>query len=281
MLSRRRTGSTLCPSCGKLVGVNDEICLNCGRKRPGMWGLTSLLRHLGRDAGFVQLVILGNAFLYLAMLAVDPQGIQMGGLFQFGAPSQDSLLRFGASGALPAFYLGRWWTVLSAGWLHAGLLHIGFNLYWIRILAPETAELYGPGRMVTLYTVSSITGFAASSVAPVLHIPLLGAGLTVGASAPILGLLGAMVAYGRRTGSGIVGRTAWSYAIFMIVFGFLMSGVDNAAHLGGFAGGFLTGYVMDPRKQETGNYTMVAILCILATVAAIVASLVRPVPIRF
>jgi membrane associated rhomboid family serine protease len=279
MLSRQRTGSTLCPSCGKLVGVNDEVCLNCGRKRPGMWGFTAFVRHLGRDAGFVQLVILGNAFLYLAMLAVDPQGIQMGGLFGLGAPSRDSLLRFGASGALPVFYLGRWWTVLSAGWLHAGLLHIGFNLYWIRILAPETAELYGPGRMVILYTASSLAGFAASSLAQLIHIPLLGTGLvTVGASAPILGLLGGMVAYGRRTGSSIVGRTAWSYAIFMIAFGFLMARVDNAAHIGGFAGGFLAGYLMDPREPETGNHAMVAILCILATVAAIVASLVMPIP---
>ncbi|MBW8876960.1 MAG: rhomboid family intramembrane serine protease [Acidobacteria bacterium] len=274
MLSRRRTGSTLCPSCGKLVGVNDEVCLNCGRKRPGMWGLTSVVRNLGRDAGFVQLVIAGNAFLYLAMLAVDPQHIQMGGLFSLGGPSQASLLRFGASGALPVFGLGRWWTVLSAGWLHAGLLHIGFNLYWIRILAPETAELYGPGRMVTLYTVSSVCGFAASSAAQLLH---LGGLLTVGASAPILGLLGAMVAYSRRTGSGVVGRTAWSYAIYMIVFGFLRRGVDNAAHIGGFAGGFLAGYVLDPRQPETGNHLMGAIVCILATVAAIVASLVIPV----
>jgi len=274
MLSRRRTGSTLCPSCGKLVGVNDEVCLNCGRKRPGMWGLTAVVRHLGRDAGFVQLVIAGNAFLYLAMLAVDPQHIQMGGLFSLGGPSQPSLLRFGASGALPVFGLGRWWTVLSAGWLHAGLLHIGFNLYWIRILAPETAELYGPGRMVTLYTASSVCGFAASSAAQLLH---LGGLLTVGASAPILGLLGAMVAYSRRTGSGVVGRTAWSYAIYMIVFGFLMRGVDNAAHIGGFAGGFLAGYVLDPRQPETGNHLMGAIVCILATAAAIVASLVIPV----
>jgi rhomboid protease GluP len=282
MLSRQRTGSTLCPSCGKLVGVNDDVCLNCGRKRPGMWGFTSVVRNFGRDAGFVQLVILGNAFLYLAMLAVDPQHIQMGSLFRLGAPGQASLLRFGASGALPVFGFGRWWTVLSAGWLHAGLLHIGFNLYWIRILAPETAELYGPGRMVTLYTASSITGFAASSAAQLVHIPFLGMGLvTVGASAPILGLLGAMVAYGRRTGSGTVGRTAWGYAIFMIAFGFLMPGVDNAAHLGGFAGGFLAGYLMDPRQQETGNHLMIAIVCIVATVAAVVASLVIPIPIRF
>ncbi len=274
MLSRRRTGSTLCPSCGKLVGVNDEVCLNCGRKRPGMWGLTSVVRNLGRDAGFVQLVMAGNAFLYLAMLAVDPHHIQMDGLFSLGGPSQASLLRFGASGALPVFGLGRWWTVLSAGWLHAGLLHIGFNLYWIRILAPETAELYGPGRLVTLYTASSVCGFAASSAAQLLHF---GGLLTVGASAPILGLLGAMVAYSRRTGSGAVGRTAWSYAIYMIVFGFLMRGVDNAAHIGGFAGGFLAGYVLDPRQPETGNHLMGAIVCILATAAAIVASLVIPI----
>ncbi|HEV7506720.1 MAG TPA: rhomboid family intramembrane serine protease [Thermoanaerobaculia bacterium] len=275
MLSRQRSGSTLCPSCGKLVGVNDDVCLNCGRRRPGMWGLTSVVRNLGRDAGFFQLVIAGNVFLYLAMLAVDPQHIQMGGLFSLGGPSQASLLRFGASGALPVFYLHRWWTVLSAGWLHAGLLHIGFNLYWIRILAPETAELYGPGRMVMLYTAASIGGFAASSLVQSLG---WGGALTVGASAPILGLLGAMVAYSRRTGSGVVGRTAWSYAIYMIVFGFLMRGVDNAAHIGGFAAGFLAGYVLDPRQPETGNHVMGALVCIVATVAAVVASLVVPIP---
>ncbi|MFY9821273.1 MAG: rhomboid family intramembrane serine protease [Thermoanaerobaculia bacterium] len=274
MLSRQRSGSTLCPSCGKLVGVNDDVCLNCGRRRPGMWGLTSVVRNLGQDAGFFQLVIAGNVFLYLAMLAVDPQNIQMGGLFSMGGPSQSSLLRFGASGALPVFYLHRWWTVLSAGWLHAGLLHIGFNLYWIRILAPETAELYGPGRMVMLYTAASIGGFAASSVVQ----SLLGGALTVGASAPILGLLGAMVAYSRRTGSGVVGRTAWSYALYMIIFGFLMRGVDNAAHIGGFAAGFLAGYVLDPRQPETGNHLLGAVVCIVATVAAVVASLVVPIP---
>lgn len=275
MFSRQRSGSTLCPSCGKLVGVNDDVCLNCGRRRPGMWGLTSVLRGLGQDAGFVQLVIAGNVFLYLAMLAMDSQHIQMGLNFSFGGPSDTSLLRFGASGGLPVFRLHRWWTLLSAGWLHAGLLHIGFNLYWIRILAPETAELYGPGSMVMLYTAASIGGFAASSLMAIVG---LGGILTVGASAPILGLLGAMVAYSRRTGSGVVGRTAWSYAIYMIVFGFLMRGVDNAAHVGGFAAGFLAGYVLDPRRQETGNHLVGAVVCIAATVAAVVASLVVPIP---
>ena len=270
MLGRQRSGSVLCPSCGKLVGVNDEVCLNCGRRRPGMWGLTSLVRGLGKDLGFVQAVIVGNAFLYVAMLVVDPSHIQRGGLFSLGAPSQESMLRFGASGYLPVQVLGRWWTLLSAGWLHGGLLHIGFNLYWIRFLAPETAELYGPSRTVILYSISSVTGFLASS--------LLGVPLTLGASAPILGLLGALVYYGRRTGSSTVGRMAWSYAIYMIVFGFLMRGVDNWANLAGFAGGFLAGILLDPRKPESGNHAVAAILCLAATVASVVASLVIPVP---
>jgi len=271
MLKRQRTGSVLCPSCGKLVGVNDEVCLNCGRKRPGMWGLTSVVRGLGKDLGFVQAVIVGNAFLYVAMLVVDPSHIGMGGLFSIGTPSQESMLRFGASGYFPVFAMGRWWTLLSAGWLHGGLLHIGFNLYWIRFLAPETAELYGPARTVIVYTISSITGFLTSS--------LLGVPLTLGASAPILGLLGALVYYGRRTGSSVVGRTAWSYALFMIIFGFLMGGrTDNWAHLGGFAGGFLAGLLLDPRKEESGNHRLVAVVCLGLTVASIVASLVIPVP---
>jgi len=278
MLRRQRTGSTLCPSCGKLVGINDEVCLNCGRKRPGMWGLTAVLRHLGKDMGFVQAVIVGTAFLYVATLVVDPAGIRMGGLFSIGAPSTQSLIRFGAAGAYPVFGLHRWWTLLSAGWLHAGLLHIGFNLYWIRMLAPETAELYGAGRMVIVYTISSIAGFLLSSVMGAFLPFLGGAGLTVGASAPILGLLGAMVYYGRRVGSSIVGRQAWYYAVFMIAFGFLMRGVDNWAHIGGFAGGYLGGMLVDPRQPETGNQVGLAVVCLILTLASIVASLVVPVP---
>lgn len=279
MFQRKRTGSTLCPSCGKLVGVNDEVCWNCGRRNPGMWGLTSVFRKLGQDMGFVQTVIVGTAFLYIAMLVVDPSGIRMGSLFSIGSPSPESLFRFGAAGRVPVWIYHRWWTVLSAGWLHAGLLHIGFNLYWIRILAPEAAELYGAGRMVVIYTVSSIVGFFVSSSVGLLLPFLGGAALTVGASAPILGLLGALVHYGRRTGSSIVGRQAWSYALFMIVFGFLMRGVDNWAHLGGFAGGYLASMMVDPRRPERGNDLMLALVCLLLTAASIVASLVIPVPL--
>lgn len=276
MFQRKRTGSTLCPSCGKLVGVADPECLNCGRKNPGMWGLTSFLHRFGQGTGFATIIFVGTAFLYLATLMVDPTGIRTGGLFSFGSPSQEALLRFGATGILPTFGLGRWWTLLSAGWLHGGLLHIAFCLYWVRFLVPETAELYGIGRTVILYTFSSAFAFALSCIVP--PIPFIGGSyVTIGASAPICGLLGALVYYGRRAGSRWVREQAWQMALSTIVLGFLLPGaVNNLAHVGGFVGGFLGGKILDPLKPERGNHQAIALACLLATVASIVLSLVTP-----
>jgi rhomboid protease GluP len=70
-----------------------------------------------------------------------------------------ALFLFGASGAVPVFQYGRVWTVLSAAWLHAGILHILFNMMAVRQLAPMTTELYGPGRMVIIYTAGAVVGF--------------------------------------------------------------------------------------------------------------------------
>ena len=73
------------------------------------------------------------------------------------------LLRFGASGALPVFAGDSWWTIFSPGWLHGGLLHIFFNMLWVRQLAPESATCTAPGRMMIIYTVSGAVAFRFSS----------------------------------------------------------------------------------------------------------------------
>lgn len=244
-----------------------------------MWGLAQWLRRLGGDLGFTTLVMWACGALYLASLAADLEGIRAGGMLSFLSPSIESLFLFGASGAVPVFDFGRWWTVLSAGWLHGGLLHIGFNLYWIRNLAPPTAHLYGPGRTVIIYTVSSVGGFAASSVAgaffPFLPSFLRGAGFTVGASAPILGLLGALLYYGRRTGSSQVTQQAKGLAIMLLLIGFIMPGVDNWAHLGGLGGGYLAAKLLDPLKPERGNHLVGALVCLAASLLAVLASVVE------
>ena len=212
--------------------------------------------------------------LYLLTLAFDVQGVSTGG-FNFLAPSGRSLFVFGASGVIPVFRAGRWWTFLTAGWLHAGVLHILFNMMWIRQLAPAASEMYGPSRMVIIYTIAGVTGFAASTLAGA-FIPFLGgAGFTVGASAPIFGLLGALVFYGRRTGSSIVGDQAKSWAVALFIFGFIFRGVDNWAHLGGFAGGYAAAKFLDPLQPERLDHLVAALACLALTAIAIMFSIVN------
>jgi len=273
MFKRKTEGSVLCTSCGVLVGVNDPTCYNCGRRNPGMWGFGPALRALGDDAGFVPIVSGGAAILFVLSLIMSRQGLQV--MMQ---PSGQILYLLGASGAYPIFTEGRWWTVLTAGWLHGGILHIFFNVMWIRQLGPEIGKLYGPGRMVIIYTVAGITGFALSSVLGLFSIPFFGAGLTVGASASIFGFLGALVYYGNRTGSRHVREAGVQYAIFMGIMGFVLAGVDNAAHLGGFIGGYLTSMMLDPLKPERIDHLAIALACLVASLIALVWSVITALP---
>lgn len=282
MFTRQRSGAVVCPSCGSLVGVADAQCLTCGRRNPGLWGFAPLLRRLGRDLGFVPIVIGTCSVLYAASLLLSGPEIGAGGLFSLLSPTGQSLFVFGASGAVPVFRYGRWWTVLSAGWLHGSLLHIVFNMMWVRQLAPAVADLYGPARLVIIYTAASAAGFLLSSAAGqylwFIPIPQLrGGGLTVGASAAIFGLLGALVYYGRRSGSSVVHGQALGYALMLGLFGFIMPGIDNYAHLGGFGGGYAAARVLDPLHPERGDHMVVALACLAATLAAVLASVVSVV----
>jgi len=283
MFKRQKTGSVVCASCGSLVGVNDDKCYTCGRRNPGLWGFGPMLRSFGNDLGFVALVIYGCSALYIAgllwamLLGYNIMG--SGNPLAILSPPLEVQLRMGASGAIPVYGYGHWWTVLSAGWLHGGVLHILFNLLWIRQLGPSTADIYGPGRMIIIYTIACAVGFALSSTAGFLlywmPIPFLrGAGYTVGASAPIFGLLGALVYYGRRGGSSMIRTEAMGYATTLFVMGFIFPGVDNYAHAGGFIGGYLASAWLDPLRPERMDHLVGAALCIALTGLSIVASIV-------
>jgi rhomboid protease GluP len=278
LFKRQTSGSVVCTSCGSLVGVRDERCYSCGRRNPGMWGYAQLLRALGNDFGFVQLVIWGCAVLYVGSLLLSGKDIGVvGGMFNILSPNMPSIFLLGASGAAPVFYYGRWWTILSASWLHGSLLHIVFNMMWVRDLGPAVANVYGAGRMVIIYTIAGACGFLLSSVAGAYFppLPLLrGAQFTLGASAAIFGLLGALVCYGRRTGSHLVHGQAVRYALILGVMGLVMPGVDNFAHGGGFAGGYLAALWLDPLKPERIDHIVFALLCLAATVISIAWSVV-------
>ena len=278
LFQRKTTGSVVCPACGSLVGVRDDKCYMCGRANPGLWGFAPALRQLGADFGFVPLVIGASGVLYvLSLIASGSQLRIVGGGMSFLAPDVQALLLFGASGAVPVFGLGSWWTVLSASWLHGNLLHILFNMMWVRDLGPATADVIGPARTVVVYVAAGVFGFSLSTLAGryIGPLPLLGggAGITIGASASIFGLLGALVHYGRMSGSSLIHGQARRYAIILFIFGVIMPGVDNYAHLGGFVGGYATSAFFNPLTRERGDHMLMAVLCLFATLLAIVASL--------
>jgi rhomboid protease GluP len=283
MFKRQRTGSVVCASCGSLVGVNDDQCYSCGRRNPGLWGFAPILRRLGNDLGFVPLIIYGCGGLYvlslLFTLAFGRSIMGSGSPLGILAPDPAVNLMMGASGGTPVFGFGMWWTVLSAGWLHAGIIHIALNMMWVRNLGPAVADMFGGSRMVIIYTMGSIGGFVLSSVLGwYLPLPRFGAEMTVGASAPIFALLGALMHYGTRSGSSMVYAEARGYAVAMIIFGLLVPGVDNAAHAGGFAGGYLASMWLDPLKPERVNHMVGALVCLVLTLLSILASVATFLP---
>lgn len=280
---RQKTGSVVCASCGSLVGVKDDKCYGCGRRNPGLWGFGPVLRRFGNDFGFTTIVVYGCGALFavsLLLTLLSGGNLFSGSLFSMLGPNRFAYEALGAAGAYPVFAEGRWWTLLSAGWLHGGALHILFNMMWVRQLGPAVEEMYGGARMVVVYTISSVAGFFLSSfLGAFAAIPFFsGAGYTLGASAPIFGLLGALVYYGRRGGSSLVRSQAMSYAVTMFVFGLIMPGIDNAAHLGGFAGGYFVGKWLDPLKRERMDHFIGAAICLVLTALAILTSMIITIP---
>lgn len=274
-VGRQRSGSVLCPGCGQLVGVRDAECLSCGRRNPGLFGFASLLRF---DEPAVRSALLGaNALLFGLALVLSGARIGTGGFLGFLSPAGEVLYLLGASGSVPVFAAGKWYSVLSAGWLHGGLLHILFNMYWLWTLFPAVSREFGPSRTLVIYQAAAAAGFALSSIlgAANLGVPGLGgAGFTVGASASVCGMLGALLYIGRRTSSAFA-RMIWRYVIFLAVFGLLVPGIDNAAHLGGFGGGYWVASRFGVFSRERGRHGLWAIGLLGASLVAVLLSATR------
>ncbi|MBV9399804.1 MAG: rhomboid family intramembrane serine protease, partial [Bryobacterales bacterium] len=132
---------------------------------------------------------------------------------------------------------------ITAGFLHGGLLHILMNSWVLFDLGVQVEQVYGTPRYLVFYFLSTVTGFLASAYwSPV---------LSIGASAGIFGLIGAMIALGVRDRSsyGAAVRSVYGrWALYGLAIGILpsligISFMDNAAHIGGIAGGFVIAYI--------------------------------------
>lgn len=288
-MQRKSANSLLCPNCRKLISADEPACPHCGLSRPGARWKRGWWMLIFQDAEALTRVIIGiNIIFYVLAIAFNPRGsVFTLNPLTFLAPAGKNLLLLGATGRLPiddlmlrAVYgwpvldqILRWSTLLTANYLHGSLLHIIFNMLVLRQIGLLAGREFGAGRMFVIYTLSGVCGFVVSYLA--------GVAFTIGASAAVCGLIGAMIYYGKSRGGlygNLIYRQIGGWAIGLLVIG-LLPGINNWGHGGGFAAGlglaWLFGY--QERVRESFRHRALAGLCALATVAALGGSLLYAV----
>jgi rhomboid protease GluP len=236
----------MCPACRTLMPRAERRCPACGASMRGVagGGVARIAGLLFPGAPSVTVLIVG-ANVAISLFILVRWGGGGGGLFALFSPPGEALYLLGAKWA-PAIVSGEVWRLVTANYLHGGLLHLFFNSYALLTLGPLVEEAFGWRKFFCLYTLSGVVGFATSC----LWHPAV---LSIGASGAIYGLLGFAVVYGRFR-AGPSGRALASHLTQWLAYGllmFLIPGIDSAAHVGGLAVGCLLGLVLDPREPRT------------------------------
>lgn len=259
--SARHPTTMPCPRCRRLISVKAKQCAHCGLKHPGWYAALPLMQTLARgDFSFVNPIIMLCFGLYVVSIAINfnGQSIVQNPLAML-SPPLESLQKLGMGGRIP-WLAGQWWTLLTAVFLHGDILHIFFNLWWLRDLGPQVEREYGSSRFLLIYTVAGLSGSALSTLA--------GTPYFVGASGAIFGLFGALIFYGWQRGGtfgSAIFRRALFWAALLFIYGLMGRNVDNWGHLGGFVGGFAIAFALqyeEKLRQSLGHH-MAALLTLV------------------
>lgn len=264
----------ICPACGSLVGTTATRCHQCGASLT--FSLAAASKSLGgllpETAPVSYAILTVCCALYVATLIVTvrltgfamPRGGLMG-IFNLGAINSHVLIAAGAS--LPLGYnLAQPWRFLTAVFLHASILHIGFNMWVLMDIGPVVEEMYGSARYFFIFVVTGIGGYVLSS---------LFGNFSIGASGALLGLIGVLLAMsmGRKSaGMQMLRSQMIRWLIYILVFGLVMRGIDNFAHIGGFITGFALGKLMVSRPPVSPEERKRAYLLGWGAGLAVVAS---------
>ncbi len=249
MAEKRR----MCPQCRAFISSGDRICPYCGEP-------VAPRAVDRRNAGEMVMGFIPNARFATFVLVLVNLALFAGGLM-----NGDRLL-FEAGGETGAAVIGyrQWYRLITAGYLHAGWLHILMNMWVLFDLGAQVEEVYGPARYFVLYTLATAGGFFASAYLNPMS-------PSVGASAGLFGLIGAMIALGvrNRNAMGQSIRAVYiRWAIYGLLFG-LLPGINNTAHLGGLAAGFAAAYLAGtPGPVRSGSeqaWRVAAGLCLMLT----------------
>ena len=233
----------LCPACGTLVGIGATRCHQCGANlRFSMAAISKKFSGLfgGHEAPATTALLILNILMFaVSWMAIAAQGGGGGMAILWGMG--------GASLGYSIFYQNEWWRLVTAMFLHGGLIHIGFNMMALMQFGPALEELYGSARFLFIYVVTGAFGFLLSAKM---------GNFSLGASGAILGLVGVMLAVTSKRGGSYmreVRSRLISSVVILFVLGFSgMMGMDNSAHFGGLAAGFGLGKLFADRQPMNG-----------------------------
>jgi rhomboid protease GluP len=258
----------MCPHCRAFITDKDKICPYCneavGPRYAERANVGAVIGGFIPHARFnTMLILLINAGLFAATALFS---IKVGAGGGFGDIDGRVLYAFGAKIGLRDMD-GQWWRLVTAGFLHGGLFHILMNSWVLFDLGAQVEAIYGPSRMWVIYFVATVGGFYASAV--------FNPGISIGASAGLCGLIGAMIALGVRhqnpMGKAIRGMYV-RWAVYILLMGLLpFFNIDNAAHIGGMAAGFAVGYfARTPRAAggTEGLWQAASWCCVILTVVS-------------
>lgn len=257
----------LCPRCRQIIGSDETTCSWCGTSRSAVWWQALAWSRGAVDADrLVKVLLTANMFFYALSLLINLRYGSPGGMLGMITPNRSSLLLLGATGTIPIDQFGRSWTVISANYLHGGILHLIFNMMALRQIVPLTAGEFGACRMFIIYTLGGIFGFWVSYLA--------GVPFTIGASAAICSLIGALLFYGKSRGGAYgnaVYRDVSGWVISLFIFGLIMPGINNWGHGGGIIGGIILGKLLgyDEQSAESRIHRIIALACAAATAGAL------------
>jgi len=272
----------MCPNCRGLVERDASKCPLCGvslrtpRARPSassgrvLGGLIPLPSTATSALVAANIILYGVTWYLTQKAGGSDSGSLMGGM------DGRVLVRLGAKFG-PLMMVGEWWRLVTAMFLHAGLLHIGMNLWCLFDLGPTVETLFSTPKFIVIYLATGIIGFLFSFF----WSPM---GLSVGASGAVLGLIGALI--GATYHHGQLGRDfrsqLWRWVMYIAIFG-LISRTDNAAHLGGLVSGAALGYFIPEGEPDTrfsenlwNTLAMISVLIIAASFALMALQINRP-----
>jgi membrane associated rhomboid family serine protease len=246
-------GRPICPDCMTPTPVGMR-CPECSRDRTK----ARTLRSTSSEPVVTFVLIAINVLVFLAE-----------GRFGVGSQSGGSTLyeKFALFG--PAVADGDYWRIATSGFLHAGLLHILFNMYLLYLLGQMLEPAIGSVRFALIYTVALFAGsLGALIVSP--------DAVTVGASGAVFGLMGAAAVELRARGINPFETNIGGLIIFNLLFSFVFSGISIGGHIGGLIGGAAAGFLFlqaDERRlpRQAAIGLSVALAAVVAAAAVSVA----------